>query len=161
MVPKLDELKSVVGELEGVQPFKSLLPYSVNLSRRNSNGQRSNCLSGSCAGLSNRIGGLIVAQLPIEMRYVVAHMHNFLETDTSDAGPVIIDSTLGQFIVFPHIFTGTRDQLRRVFTDQANELLVGRRLCGIDHDILTRDEWFGLLWTPRYVNKFVPLILAK
>jgi len=72
--------------------------------------------------------------------------HTFLICDTSK-GEIIIDATVGMFVVYPQIFVGTLAELRKIFLDSEREFLAGKRLWSIEHDITTREEWFNILYT--------------
>lgn len=70
--------------------------------------------------------------------------HTIVKVQT-DRGQIYVDPTIGQFIQYPHVFVGTKAELRAVFMNEEYRSLYGTAVIG--HTGLdTRKKWFDVLY---------------
>lgn len=124
------------------------LQDSTTIVTRLDSGQQVNTLSGLCIKWldalkehlhRNGIKANIVSSKNDKVHSFLQYMDHGTE--------MIIDPTLGQFVEYPHIFVGTRDQLRTVFMDPKRNFLSGTKIWSQEEEITSREEWFRLLYT--------------
>ncbi|MFQ5620988.1 MAG: hypothetical protein ACE5FT_04045 [Candidatus Nanoarchaeia archaeon] len=111
-------------------------------------GQKVNSLSGRCDQYSRDIEAYAEGRFRMNFRRargMAQLMHTWLTVTTYDAGELVVDPTLGQFIQYPHIFVGTLDELREEFLSEEREFLFGTRIEGTDQPT-TREGWFEYLY---------------
>lgn len=72
-----------------------------------------NMLYGNCSTYTNKLLRFAKRKynLTLPYSYSLSFGHAFTEHNTSDRGTIIIDPTLGQFIIYPRVFIGTKTEL--------------------------------------------------
>ncbi len=144
--PNLQKLKSAITEYLENHECGVTIRGSAEILKIDE-GQKINSLSGSCVGQTTNLNEYLNNNgIPTKVvKSKNMQVHTFLKCQTSKS-EIIIDPTIGQFIAYPDIFVGTLDELRLLFLSPERELLVGKRLWAVKHDITSREEWFKILY---------------
>lgn len=137
--PTFEELETLVSAYSQTGYIAEALSEAANI----------NSLNGKCVHYSRQLQKFVKERVGINLSEVCSSLqrvHTYLEAETKDRGKVIIDSTLGQFICYPRIFLGTKDELRGLFLDESRELLLGDSIWATKEKIETRERWFEILY---------------
>ena len=70
--------------------------------------------------------------------------HTIVKVQT-ERGQIYVDLTIGQFIQYPHVFVGTKAELKAVFMDEEYRSFYGTAVIG-HTNLDTREKWFDVLY---------------
>jgi hypothetical protein len=152
--PSLETIRSLISDFEQGrdyfqgETFARSLSFSHRTRFVTDDGQHVNSLSGKCNRWSNTLYNYL-REKGVQSKLESSKMdaaHKFLSIET-DSGKIYIDPTLGQFIDYQDVFVGTMQELKDIFLDPNRQFFMGKKLFAVDHDILTREEWFDILYT--------------
>jgi hypothetical protein len=150
--PKRETVERAVDfYMKSGRPSAREIANSTTITGETDFGQKQNSLSGDCVTHSYHLQGHLRSKTGIDTKSVVSRFplgpHTFLTVETSDDGELYVDPTLGQFVTYPDVFVGSRNELNAVFTDPSRDFLCGTRLFATgDRDITDRAEWFDIMY---------------
>lgn len=148
-LPSIRDIQQLVDRFsEHDNKYEKALAASLDPYLQLEGGQYVNSLSGDCVEWTRRLAKFL-RDNNIEVRVVssrLSNVHTFLAVMTHE-GRRYIDPTIAQCVAYPHCFFGSIAELREIFLDPGRSFFLGRQLWAVDHDILTREEWFQIYYT--------------